>query len=447
MSAQTISERLLNPIFKEYIQFLNDTSKNKPPELEQLKEGYFWLDKSIIKCFDKQGNEHKILRVNIHESLTFITLTRPKTGYSKLDDIELASWEDLIENNIEHLREIESESLNLIRDKLAKYDDYTPITPISTGKDSMITDYLVRTVKEDVHDIFNNSTLDCAETYKMAKAHPNCELMSPDEGFYQYIERDNVIPTRFARFCCRIFKVGEMVKRLDHNKKYLFFMGMRNEESDIRSDYGDEWVNSAEWGDTEWQGILPIRKWTEMDVWLYTFWKKLEINPKYRKGYSRVGCAIACPYYTKSTWILDVYWYPTMRKRWEEILRKDFINNKKWIVMNCTIEEYITAAWNGGAYRSEPTEAVIKEYAKCNDLEIDVATKYFNKVCSNGCKNTKGKELKIKDKAVLGMNMKLYGRQIEKFKCKKCLMSELGWNKEEWNNQVARFKDQGCKLF
>jgi hypothetical protein len=222
---------------------------------------------------------------------------------------------------------------------------------------------------------------------------------------------------------------------------------MRNEESDTRSDYGDEWVNSAEWGDTEWQGVLPIRKWTELDVWLYTFWKKLEINPKYRKGYSRVGCAVACPYYTKSTWILDVYWYPTMRKRWEEILRKDFINNKKWIVMNCTIEEYITAAWNGGAYRSEPTEAVIKEYAKCNDLEIDVATKYFNKVCSNGCKNTKGKELKIKDKAVLGMNMKLYGRQIEKFKCKKCLMSELGWNKEEWNNQVARFKDQGCKLF
>jgi phosphoadenosine phosphosulfate reductase len=379
--------------------------------------------------------------------LKYIELIKPKTGYSKINDIDLASWGDLIKMNLSHLQEIETKSLELIRNKYNKYSGYTPIVPISTGKDSMITAHLVRQIKPDTHAIFNNTTLDCSDTYRMAKAFPDCDILTPDEGFYQYIERDNVIPTRFARFCCRIFKVGEMVKQLDHSHKYLFFMGMRNEESDIRSDYGDEWINEAEWGNTQWQGILPIRKWTELDVWLYTLWRKLDVNDKYHKGYSRVGCAIACPYYTKSTWILDVYWYPTMRKRWEDKLKKDFIDNKKWIVMNCTINEYINSAWNGGTYRNSPTKEVIEEYASYNDLEINVAEKYFNKVCHNGCKNKKGEPLKIKDKSVLGMNMKLFGRQIEKFKCKKCLMKEFGWTNDDWDNKVAEFKNQGCKLF
>lgn len=88
-----------------------------------------------------------------------------------------------------------------------------------------------------------------------------------------------------------------------------------------------------------------------MDVWLYTLWRNIEINPKYKKGYARVMCHIACPYYTKSTWVLDKYWYPTMRARWEDIIRNDFITNKKWIVMNCTISEYITESWNGACLK------------------------------------------------------------------------------------------------
>ena len=56
----------MNPIYNEYLTFLRDTSKQP---LEDLKEGYFWLDKSINKGFDKQGNEHKFYRVKIENSL------------------------------------------------------------------------------------------------------------------------------------------------------------------------------------------------------------------------------------------------------------------------------------------------------------------------------------------------------------------------------------------
>lgn len=433
----------MNPIFNECLKFLRDTSGES---LQDLKEGYFWLDRQIIKGFDKQGKIHKFYKINISDSLE-LSIEKPKSGYKDVSEIDLASWDDLIEMNKPHLEKIESEAKKLIYEKLDKFDGYTPIVPISTGKDSMVVCYLVRECKEDTGAIFNNTTLDCSDTYLIAKRFPNCLMMSPEQGFYQYIKEQNIIFNRISRGCCRIFKVGEMVNQLDHEIPYLMFMGMRNEESNTRSGYGDEWVNEAEWGKIKWQGILPIRTWTELDVWLYTFWRKIEVNGKYKKGYSRVGCAIACPYYAKSTWVLDKYWYPTMRKRWEKILEDDFISNNKWIVMNCTLKEYINQAWNGGVFRAEPTQEVIDEYAKYNNIDSKIAEKYFNKYCSNGCKSQSGKLKKIKSKEVLAMNMKLHGRDISKFMCKKCLMKMHDMTNEDWDNQIAEFKKQGCDLF
>lgn len=225
-----------------------------------------------------------------------LSIEKPKSGYDNIANIELASWNELIEMNKAHLENIENESKQLIRDKMDKFADYIPLVPVSMGKDSQATCYLVRECYPDTKAIFNNTTLDCADTYRMAKRFPNCEMMTPKQGFYQYVKEASMIPTRFSRFCCRIFKVGEMVNQLDHNTPYLMFMGMRNEESNTRSGYGDEWINESEWGNTKWQGILPIRKWTELDVWLYTLWRNIEINPKYKKGYSRVGYGKRCPF-------------------------------------------------------------------------------------------------------------------------------------------------------
>mgnify|MGYP004574350981 FL=1 len=55
----------MTPIFNEYIKFLRDSTKLP---LEELKEGYFWFDKSIIKGFDKYGCEHKFFKVVINNS-------------------------------------------------------------------------------------------------------------------------------------------------------------------------------------------------------------------------------------------------------------------------------------------------------------------------------------------------------------------------------------------
>ena len=429
----------MNPIFKEYCKFLKDTVNL------ELEEGYYWLDNQIIKAFDKQGNIHKLYRIVVKNDLS-ISYKIPNS-YDTIIKFDLASWDDVIELHKNHLEELEAESKKLIVEKMDKFDGYIPLVPVSMGKDSMVTCHLVRNIYPETKAIFNNTTLDCADTYLMAKNFPNCEIMTPKQGFYQYIKEAQMIPTRFSRFCCRIFKVGEMVKQLDHNIRYLMFMGMRNEESNTRSGYGDEWINEAEWGDTEWQGILPIRMWSELDVWLYALWRKIEINPKYKKGYSRQGCSISCPYYNKSTWVLDKYWYPTMRKRWEDILRQDFISNSKWLVLNCTVSEYINQAWNGGVFREDPTEEVIKEYSAYTGIDGNVALQYFNKYCANGCKSKSGKIKKIKEKDVIGMNLKYHGRNINKFYCKKCLMKIYGWDDDKWVDEVNKFKQQGCTLF
>lgn len=419
----------MNLVFKEYIGFLKD--KGLDIEKYKLEEGYYWLDKSIIKAFDKEGNIHKVLRVYIDDNL--------EMTFKEYKDkpFEIESWQETVKRNEKRLFELEFKSRLLIKRSIKKYTGRTIAILSSKGKDSEVTKYLVKTKIEEPLVIFNNTTLDVPDTYKLIKKEKNLKVITPKEGFYPWRERNNFVPTRFSRACCSIFKEGAMVEELNADDKYLFFMGMRNEESNTRSGYGDEWKNDK-WGNREWNAILPIREWSEVDIWLFILWRNIDINTKYRKGYSRVGCGIACPYYTKSTWVLDKYWYPEMYKRWHNILDKDFVDNKKASIMNCTSKEYHNC-WSGGTYREEPTEEVIVEFAEQQGLHIDIAKKYFNKTCM--CCD---KKLKKDD---IALSMKYYGRQIEKFKCKKCISKELGITNKELKEKIQEFKSDGCQLF
>lgn len=415
----------MNLVFKEYIKFLQDKGLTY-----NLQEGYYWLDKSIIKAYDKQGNIHKILRIYIDDDLN---ITFKKYNYEKFD---IESWKETINRKKKHLLEIEKDSIELINKSIINMSNRKIAVLSSGGKDSSVTTHLVKQVTNPLI-IFNNTSLDCADTYLHIKKENNLKIINPKEGFYQWRDRLNFIPTRFTRACCSIFKEGAMVDELDKTDKYLFFMGMRNEESNTRSDYGDEWKNDK-WGSREWNAILPIRKWTEEDIWLYIIMRNIDINPKYRKGYSRVGCSCACPYYTKSTWVLDKYWYPTMYNRWHDIIEKDFIENKKACVMNCTLKEY-HICWNGGTYRDKATDEVINEFAEQQGLDIDIARKYFNKTCI--CCS---KKLRKDD---IALSMKYYGRHIEKFKCINCISKDLNVKPKELRNKIKDFKNQGCQLF
>lgn len=407
----------MNPIFKEYSEFLENKTGLK------LQEGYYWLDRQIIKGFNKDGEIIKLYRLYVNKDFS-ITYKKYKT------ECDLISWQELIKAY--DFRDIEEKSLELIRQS-SKGEN---VILSSTGKDSMLVTHLVRKIFPQAKIVFNNTSLDCADTYKMVKSLDNAIILNPKEGFYQWRKTNNFIPTRFGRACCSIFKEGVFKDTWDKNKITTIYMGMRNGESTTRASYTDYWKNKI-WPDT-WQGVLPIREWSELDVWLYTLKNKIPINPKYKKGYSRVGCAIACPYYNLSTWVLDKYFYSSLFDRWQNILKEDFINNNKDLILNCTLEEYMTS-WPGGRVREVPNNEVIEGFAKRNNLDFNVAAKYFNKKC-HICGRI------IKPKNVIGMNLKYFGRNTNKFLCKKCFIKEQNIDKDKWDEIIETFKSQGCDL-
>ena len=103
----------------------------------------------------------------------------------------------------------------------------------------------------------------------------------------------------------------------------------------------------------------------------------------------------------------------------------------------------------GTAETNDEAFKVINDFLTDHNYKsyYEIAKRYFNNCCANGCLNSKKKPLKVKDKTTLAMNLKMNGRNTNKIYCKKCLMKELGMSKEEWDNIVADFKAQGCKLF
>lgn len=420
------------PMYKEVIDFLNLKTRNA---LSFLEEGYYWYERKLIKAFDLFGREYTIAKINLDEKLEI------KVELRTTQVLMLESWTDTINRNIDRLNQIEQESVELINKSLVKYNNRKKAVLISGGKDSSVTLHLVRKCiqnKNDLEIIFNNTSLDCADTYKYVKNEKNVTIINPEKGFYQWIKEKNFIPTRFARACCSIFKEGAMVDTLPQDSSYIFFMGMRNEESHKRANYLDEWKNDK-WENRQWDAILPIRKWSSLEVWLYILKENIPVNTKYKKGYNRVGCAIACPFCNDYNWALDEFFYPTLTDKWRNILKEDFIKNNKDIIMNCTIDEYIYA-WNGGIVRDEPTQQVIEEFSRRNNLDYDVAKKYFNHKCVECNKKVKGKE-------VIGMNLKFNGRTVSELYCKKHLTQKLNMSNKEWKQWIEIFKQQECDLF
>ena len=59
----------MNLVFNEYIKFLNDKGLKDQTGIE-LKEGYYWYDKSIIKAYDTNGNIHKVVRLKVNNDLS-----------------------------------------------------------------------------------------------------------------------------------------------------------------------------------------------------------------------------------------------------------------------------------------------------------------------------------------------------------------------------------------
>ena len=428
----------MQPIWNEQITMWHDLGLEIP-----IEEGIYWINNQVVKAYDSETGELcNLYRIKINDDLSMSY--KPHKDFKKHSKKVFETWDQTAHRFDRRLDELEADSIALMQDAMERYPDHEHIVLTSTGKDSTVTEHIAKIsgFLQTGQCVFNNTTLDVADTYKMVKANDYI-ITNPKEGFYQYIKRLNFVPTRFSRGCCTVFKEGNFIESFRDHEKLLIATGVRNSESPKRSGYED-YSHNPKWPE-EWVSVLPVRKYQDEDIWLYILSRGLSFNPKYRKGYQRVGCAIACPYYTKTTWALDKYWYPTLYKRWHNILDDDFVTGEKWTRLNCTQEEY-HRCWNGGPLRGEPTEEVVKEFAAHKGFEdVNLARQYFSKQCPM-CDDV-AKNKNIRQPEVIAMNLKMCGRQTNRFLCKKHLMAELGWTEEDWNCRLAGFKLQECKLF
>jgi len=224
---------------------------------------------------------------------------------------------NLIYANEDALIKLENEALEFIQKVNKKYNDYKKVISFSGGKDSMVTAYLVKQIIDDAEIIFSNTRIEYPETIKFVE---DCKSFFGDitvvESKNDFFKMCDLLgpPSRMMRWCCSTQKAGPVnnyYASLNH-KKILSFDGIRREESNLRSNYPREKDNTKL---IKQFSVYPILNWSEIEVWLYIFWKNLPYNPLYREGFSRIGC-FPCP----NNSLYDVYLFqeihPELYRMW-----------------------------------------------------------------------------------------------------------------------------------
>ncbi|WP_291567096.1 MULTISPECIES: phosphoadenosine phosphosulfate reductase family protein [unclassified Clostridium] len=457
----------MKPIFIEEKLFLEESLGIKLPD-NCWRDGnriYLNCDSISIVTFTVKNN--KILLKNnkiidIKNNIVTIQIRKNKT-----QDIVNLTWEEEYEKHKVFIENLEKESIEKTIECIEKFPNYEKRRSDSGGKDSLLTNVIVDKAEtklkldplDDMVDTFNSSN-EAPQTYKQIKknnVNKKHQFINPKIGWYKWLKdvKKHYIPTVLSRTCCDQFKHGKLKTILDKNKGYIIFLGMRKYESKKRADY--DWYLNEVYEQSRgqkaavpknWVRFLPAVEWHDEFVWLYILHNKLDFNPLYNLGYERVGCLI-CPNQSDYTDILTQHYFPLLWKRWMDAVRQNYIvknveNRLKW-----TLEEYQNGKWKQGVSKEyeimqlKATPERVQQLADIKGVSYKIAAKYFNKICA--C----GKKLNPDEVALF---LKLNGRfenteDSRQYLCKKCTCEKEGWTSKEYQQQVMKFRNDGCNLF
>lgn len=239
----------------------------------------------------------------------------------ELKELRGSNLKKVIKANEKILKEKEKEAINFLENTFKKYDK-PAVVSASGGKDSSCTLFLARKVKKNIPVIFMNTTLAFPETIeyinKLRKEWKlNLVEIFPERTFLD-LAKELGPPSRLLHWCCYTQKFGPFNRYLNENYPdgVLSVEGLRRFESEKRMNYERISVNRAI---PKKIAICPILDWTTLDVWLYTIWKKIPINPSYKHGFDRIGCW-ACPYKKMSEIMLIKKMHPELIDQWYSFL-------------------------------------------------------------------------------------------------------------------------------
>lgn len=104
--------------------------------------------------------------------------------------MQFETWDETILRMKSHIDELERSSIALLR-QYAGSTDRKIINTNSTGKDSMVVTHLATKAGMNFETYFNVTTLDVAESNRMAKQNGYKHILPDPQygGFYKYIQR------------------------------------------------------------------------------------------------------------------------------------------------------------------------------------------------------------------------------------------------------------------
>lgn len=173
----------IQPVFSEFIRFLSD----KGCDTAWFRERTFWLDRNIIKAYVSGGGGLVSLYKMVVDDKLNVTLTRHKQNK---DGLQFETWDETIARKQEHLNELEAQSISVLQQHCSDQSRRI-INTNSTGKDSMVVTHLAKKAGLSFETYFNVTTLDVAQSNRMAKRNGFIPIVPRPEygGFYSYIQR------------------------------------------------------------------------------------------------------------------------------------------------------------------------------------------------------------------------------------------------------------------
>lgn len=214
----------------------------------------------------------------------------------------------------------------------------------SGGKDSDVTLDLAIKAGIPFGAVYSLTTVDMPETvYHIRDVFKNLELKGipcrvehpvykgERVSMWTLIPQKKMPPTRLMRYCCSIMKEktgkgrfiaagvrkDESTKRRD--RETFEIIGATKKDGIRLSDevFMDDNSDARRMFETcllkASRTVHPIIDWTDNDVWDYISAESIEVNPKYRDGYKRVGC-VGCPLATKCNRMREFEEYPTYKR-------------------------------------------------------------------------------------------------------------------------------------
>lgn len=191
----------------------------------------------------------------------------------------------------------------------------------SSGKDSVVLDYLAKEANVKVQRFHNVTTIDPPGTIQFAKRH-GCDIVRNNLSFLDLVEK-NGFPTMFKRFCCK-----ELKER--YYSDYALF-GIRKSESAKRnacySSFDDIYYYTKKKFTNR---LFPLLNFTNDDIRELIVSKSLECHPLYYDHEGRfcverrLGC-IGCPLQSDRG-KLDYLEYPILLK---QVLRRGILFHQR----------------------------------------------------------------------------------------------------------------------